>query len=50
MINKDTMKKVLKNEKRFLKMSEVRFSVAPAFDEIGVKHLYKDALAMDGMA
>ena len=40
MITKDHLKAVLTGEKKFLKMSEVRFCNPPAFDEIGVKRLY----------
>ena len=40
MVTKDHLKKVLANEKRFLKMKDVRFVNPPAYDEIGVKNIY----------
>jgi hypothetical protein len=36
------MKDVLQGKKKLLKMSEVRFINPPLFDEIAVKHLYKN--------
>ena len=40
MITKDHMKSVLREEKDFLKLYEVKFCEVPAYDEIGVKNLY----------
>ena len=41
MITKDHMKQVLKGEKKFLKMMNVKIINVPDYDEIGVKHLYE---------
>ena len=41
MITKSFLKSILKGEKKLLKMADVRFINAPAFDEIGVKALYE---------
>ena len=40
MVTKGYLKSVLKEDKDFLKMEEVKFCNVPAFDEIGVKALY----------
>jgi len=50
MTSKDFLKGVLKGEKSLLKMTEVRFINPPAFDEIGIKALYDEALKMPGMS
>ena len=50
MITKDHLKLVLKGDKKFLKMSEVRFCNAPQFDEIGVKNLYDRVVQSPGMS
>ena len=49
MISRQFLKQVLTGEKELLKMTDVRFINAPAFDEIGVKALYDEALKMSGM-
>lgn len=50
MITKDHMKQVLSGQKKFLKMSEVRFCNPPHYDEIGVLNLYAKVVQMPGMA
>ena len=50
MITKDHMKKVLREEKDFLKLAEVKFCEVPAFDEIGVKNIYDKVVNRPGMA
>ena len=50
MITKDHLKDVLQEKKAFLKISEVRFCNAPAFDEIGVKALYERVIKLPNMA
>ena len=49
MINKDHLRSILKGDKSLLKMSEVKFCNVPAYDEIGVKALYKKVLKLPGM-
>ena len=44
------LKNVIQWNKNLLKMSEVKFVNVPAFDEIGVKHLYDQVIAKEGMA
>jgi len=41
---------VLTGEKALLKMKDVRFINAPAFDEISIKALYDKAIEMPGMS
>ena len=50
MITKDHLKLVLKGEKKFLKMREVKMINVPDYDEIGVKHLYDRVASRPGMA
>ena len=50
MITKDHLKQVLGGQQKFLKMKEVSFINAPAFDEIGVKNLYARIIQIEGMA
>ena len=50
MITKDHMKSVLKGEKEFFKMADVKFIHVPAYDEIGVKALYEKVVNLDGMS
>ena len=42
MVTKDFLKDVLQGKKKLMKMKDVQFINAPLFDEISVKHLYKD--------
>ena len=49
-VTKDFLKDVIQGNKNLLKMSEVNFVNVPAFDEIGVKHLYDQVIAKEGMA
>ena len=49
MINKDHLKSVLSEKKKFLEMSEVRFVNPPAYDEISVTRIYDKALELPGM-
>jgi len=48
MVTRLFLKQVLTGEKALLKMTEVRFINPPAFDEIGIKALYDEALKMQG--
>lgn len=50
MVTKDHLKAVLAEEKDLLKMKQVRFVNAPAYDEIGVKALYDKVVQQPGMA
>ena len=49
MVTKDHLKAVLQGKKKFLKMNAVRFCNPPAYDEIGVKALYRKIVALEGM-
>ena len=49
MINKDHLKSVLSEKKKFLEMSEVRLVNPPAYDEISVTWIYDKALQLPGM-
>ena len=49
-ITKDHLKGVLSGKKNFLKMHQVRFCNAPAYDEIGVKALYEKVIKQPDMA
>ena len=40
MINKDFLKQVFANDKRLLKLSELRTVNVPKFDELSVKNVY----------
>ena len=40
MINKDFLKQVFANEKRLLKLSELRTVNVPKYDELSVKNVY----------
>ena len=40
-VNKDFLKKILKNEKRLLKLSEVNHIKVPLFEELNVAKLYE---------
>ena len=48
-VTKDFLKDVLQNNKRLLRMDQVKFINVPAFDEIGVKYLYDDVVKMPKM-
>ena len=50
MITKEFLKEVLTGEKKLLKMRDVKFVNVPAYDEIGVKALYTQALEMPNMS
>ena len=50
MVTKDHLKAVLSENKKFLKMERVRFCNPPLYDEIGVKRLYKQVMALKGMS
>ena len=41
-VTKDFLKDVHQGKKKLLKMNQVSFINPPLFDEIAVKHLYKD--------
>ena len=49
-VTKDFLKGVIQENKKLLRMSEVKFVNVPAFDEIAVKHLYSAVLKKEGMA
>ena len=50
MVNKQFFKDVLANKKDLIRIFDVKFCNAPAFDEIGVKALYERVLKRPGMA
>ena len=50
MVTKDHLKSVLKGEKKFLKMKDVRFINPPSYDETSVAHIYDKVVAMKGMS
>lgn len=50
MVTKDHLKSVLAGKKELLKMNEVNFCNAPAYDEIGVKALYDRVITRPNMA
>ena len=43
-VTKDFLKDVLSDKKKFIKIKNVGFCNAPAYDEIGVKALYNKVL------
>ena len=45
-VTKDFLKDVLQGKKKLLKMKDVNFINPPLFDEISLKHLYKDISIM----
>ena len=49
MVNKDHLKLVLADKKKFLKMKDVRFVNPPAYDEISVVRIYDYAVNLPGM-
>ena len=49
-VTKDFLKDVIQENKKLLRMSEVKFVNVPTFDEIAVKHLYSAVVKMEGMA
>ena len=49
MINKDHLKYLLKDKKKFLKMQDVRFVNPPTYDEISVLRIYDKAIQLPGM-
>ena len=50
MLTKGTMKSIFANEKKLLKLHDVKFIQAPKYDEISVKNLYDKFIKLDGMA
>ena len=49
MLTRDTIKAILAEDKKLLKLNEVRFIQAPKFDEISVKNLYDKFIKLDKM-
>ena len=49
-LTKDFLKAVFAGKKKLLKMHEVKFCNASAYDEIGVKALYGKVITLKGMA
>ena len=47
MINKDFIKALLANEKKFLTMNEVKLCNVPLYPELSIDNLYKRALEND---
>jgi hypothetical protein len=45
MVTKDHLKAVLAGDKKFLRMSEVRYINVPTYDEISVLRLYNKVIA-----
>ena len=50
MCTKDFLKRVLKDEKKLLKMTDVKFVNVPSFDEISVKALYNKVISNPDVA
>lgn len=50
MFTRDYAKAMLRGDKGLLKLSEVKFIQVVRYDELAVKHLYKDFLAMPNMS
>ena len=50
MVTRGHLKKVLKEEKKFFKRDDVNFIEVQAYDEISVARIYKDVVALEGMA
>ena len=49
MVTREFLKAVLSGKKKLLKMKDVNFINAPAYDETGVKNLYDKVLKSDDM-
>jgi hypothetical protein len=49
MCTKDMLRAIFAGEKSLLKLNEVRYISVSKYDELSVKHLYEDLLALDGM-
>ena len=49
MINKDHLKSLLTDGKKFLEMKDVRFVNPPTYDEISVLRIYDKAVQLPGM-
>ena len=49
MVTKDHLKGVLGGTKKLLRMKDVNFCNPPAFDEISVKRMYDQIVALPGM-
>ena len=49
MLTKDWLKQILKGEKKFMKMSELRAVNVVKYDELSVKKLYDELLELEGM-
>ena len=50
MFTRDFAKEVLRGDKKLLKLREVKFISVVRYDELAVKHLYKDLLELPNMA
>jgi len=50
MFTRDYAKAMLRGDKGLLKLSEVKFIQVVRYDELAVKHLYKDFMAMPNMS
>ena len=50
MIGHDFMKQVLANEKKLMKVKDIRCIQPPKYDEISVKNLYPKLLSLAGMS
>ena len=50
MFTRHFAKEVLRGDKKLLKLSEVKFIQVVRYDELSVKHLYKDLWALSNMA
>ena len=49
MVNKDHLKLVMADKKKFLKMKDMRFINPPSYDEISIVRIYDKAMELPGM-
>ena len=49
LVNKDYLKAIFVNDKKLLKLKDVRISNPPHYDEISVTALYEPCLKLPGM-
>jgi hypothetical protein len=49
MCTKDTLKAIFAGKKSVFKLNEIRYISVSKYDELSVKNLYDDLLALDGM-
>jgi hypothetical protein len=49
MCTKDTLKAIFAGKKSVFKLNEIRYISVSKYDELSVKNLYDDLIALDGM-